>query len=83
MFELRWAPETRARLRQFVEAAADPGAVIAAVQGLDRLLRDDPAGHSESRPDAERIAFARPLGVRFRVEGQYVVIGAVWRIRPT
>jgi hypothetical protein len=82
MFELVWPQSVVDQLRDLMEAAANPEAIVDAVHELDRMLRDDPVGQSESRPEPDRIAFAPPLGVLFQIVGKRIVIGSVWRIRP-
>jgi hypothetical protein len=55
-------------------------AITAATEEIDLALTRFPDDVGESRPDNRRIAFARPLGVLFRVRSsdRRVIITRVW-----
>jgi hypothetical protein len=58
-------------------------AITAANAAIDRQLQRDPEGQGESRPEANRIAFVAPLGIRFKVDStrRVVTIFNVWAFR--
>lgn len=49
----------------------------------EAMLKEDPEDVGESRPDDQRVTFARPLGVLFSVDAAAgrVDIGSVWYFR--
>jgi hypothetical protein len=51
---------------------------------IERTLRDDAIGASESREEGRRVMFVPPLGVLFQVDQDSgrVLVGRIWRIRP-
>ena len=83
MFEVIWMPEAQAELEEVWRRTGDRDAILLAVWAIEAALRDNPAVVGESRPDEQRVTFARPLGVRFRVfaDAGRVNIGSVWYFR--
>ena len=58
-------------------------AITLAARDIDQALQRDPENEGESRPDDQRVMFAPPLGVAFRVDPQQrrVYVLHVWVIR--
>lgn len=63
--------------------ADDRNVITEAIEAIDRELARDPANAGESRPNGQRITFALPLGVRYRVyeAERRVLVVACWRVR--
>lgn len=81
-FTVVWLPDVVRVYQQLYQAASDPGVVFRAAEQIDEELQIDPEEKGESRADERRILFARPLGVRYRVdrERQKVYVTSLWRI---
>jgi hypothetical protein len=69
-------------LEHFLSIPADKGTIAATAMEIDQHLMSDPKGFGESRGEAVRIGFIRPLGVLFEVldDVRTVVVYDVWRI---
>jgi hypothetical protein len=85
MYRVLWA---RAALNNLAAAwtnadSAGRQAITAATTVIDRLLSDDPENQGESRNERDRIFFARPLGVTYRVYPSQRVVRVLqlWRFR--
>lgn len=83
MFLVEWIPVALDGAMELWMAADDRNAVTDAIEAIDRQLARDPLGAGESRPDDQRIMFALPLGVRYRVieADRLGRVVAVWRVR--
>ena len=59
-------------------------AITAASHQIDQLLRSNPQGQGESRPQGHRIMFQLPLGITFEIRLQTgeVRVLHVWIVRP-
>lgn len=83
MFRVRWKQSALNELAALWLAADSEirTAINTAVQSIDELLRLDPEGEGESRPNKRRILFVAPLGVLFRVRVEQSVVRVlqVWR----
>jgi hypothetical protein len=83
MFKVVWKPGALQDLASLWTAATsdDRLAITQACNVIDSTLRRDPDNEGESRPNNERIFFAPPLGIRFRVRHQSAVVSIyhVWR----
>ncbi len=75
-----WLPAAENELATIWMAAADRNAVTAASARLDRRLARRGLRVGESRGSDNRIAFAAPLAVLFRVDrtARTVTVGQVW-----
>jgi len=62
-----WKPAAEADLARIWTRAADRGAVAAAADETDRLLRYSPHEQGESRSGSVRLMLIRPLGVFYEV----------------
>jgi len=87
MMTVRWK-DTAVDELTAIWTAADSAArriITAAVDRIDRDLKVDPIGNSESRGGGVRIYFAPPMGATFHIEsdGQTVSVLHVWQFgRP-
>jgi hypothetical protein len=81
-FTVVWDEEAEAGLAAVWLASADRDAVTRAAYELEERLRTDPANVGESREVGERVAFEKPLGLRFKIVGGTTVrVGVVWAFR--
>jgi plasmid stabilization system protein ParE len=82
-FTLVWSDAAIQDLARIWTAVADRNAVTRASNQIDQMLSRDAQRVGESRVGNERVAFADPLGVRFEVvvDDLMVTIGAVWLTR--
>ena len=80
-YTVTWKPEVERELTAIWNESTDQQAIADAADLLDRELRKHAHSVGESRPDDVRIAFERPLGIRFRVlqQDRQVSVIAVWR----
>lgn len=63
-------------------SSSERALINAATNRIDNDLARDPDGVGESRDEDNRIHFALPLGVIFRIEAPTnVAVGHVWRFR--
>ena len=67
MWRVVWNRLALDRLAGVWLGASDQNAVTAASHQLDQALAVDPENEGESRPNEERVTFASPLGIRFKV----------------
>jgi hypothetical protein len=82
-YRVLWAPYAEESLERMLAAAPHDDAVLAAAaREIDQHLLTEPLQFGESRYDAVRIGFVRPLGVQFEVldDVATVVVHIVWRI---
>ena len=78
-----WIPEAEEELAAIWNSATDRQEIAAAANSLDAQFARNPAAVGESRPDAQRIAFCLPLGIRFQIleDDRLVRVLAVWWCR--
>jgi plasmid stabilization system protein ParE len=67
MFQVFWSPRANGEMADIWVNASNRNAITAAVDSIDRALRDEPGTQGESREDDERVLFVSPLTVDFRV----------------
>jgi hypothetical protein len=81
-YRVVWAPFAEHWLEQFLSNPSDQVAISSSANEIDRQLMSDPPGFGESRDEALRIGFIRPLGVLFEVfdDMRTIVVYDVWRI---
>ncbi|MSQ95592.1 MAG: hypothetical protein EXR98_13675 [Gemmataceae bacterium] len=86
MYKVDWAESAMHELtRLWLQANAELRKTItAATHTIDTDLRDHPNESGESRDHGNRIYFASPLCVTFRVEesSKTSVVTTVWLMRP-
>jgi plasmid stabilization system protein ParE len=82
-FSIVWSDAAIQDLARIWMAVTDRNAVTRASNQIDQMLSRDAQRVGESRVGNERVAFADPLGVRFEVvvDDLMVTIGAVWLTR--
>jgi plasmid stabilization system protein ParE len=82
-FTIVWSNAALQDLARIWTAVADRNAVTQASNQIDQMLSRDAQYVGESRVGNQRVAFADPLGVRFDVvvDDLMVTIGAVWLTR--
>jgi len=82
-FTVVWLSSAQGHLANIWTVGPDRTAITKAANSIDRLLRQDPFGYSESRAGNERIMFVTPLGVSYDVieEDRLVTVWAVWKIK--
>jgi plasmid stabilization system protein ParE len=80
-YTVLWKPAAERQLTELWIQAADQGAVAAAADRIDALLKRDPETAGESRPGGTRILILPPLAVHFRVleADRLVYVASVWR----
>lgn len=83
MYRSLWSRKALKQLAEIWVNATDRSAVTDASHSIDPGLKADPRYQGESRPNHERVMFASPLAVRFRVYPQQnlVRVLACWQIR--
>lgn len=81
-YRVFWAPHAEQRLEEILRDATMQGQCAAAARDIDKLLGSQPLHFGESRFDAVRVGFVRPLGVQFEVlaDVNTVIVYDVWRI---
>ncbi len=81
-YRVFWAPFAEQRLEALLQDVAAQPHCAAAAREVDRRLMSDPGHFGESRFDAVRVGFVRPLGVQFEVfeDVRTVIVYDVWRI---
>jgi len=82
MFRIEWPPSIEIALLE-LWAMADPmlrARISATINELERRLAQDPLNEGESRIDEVRVAFERPLGIKFTVDtvSMIVTVLDVW-----
>ena len=82
-YRVFWSPHAEQRLEAIVLNADDTSRLAAAAREIDRQLVDDPNTFGESRYDAIRVGFIRPLGIQFEIleDVLTVIVFDVWRIK--
>jgi plasmid stabilization system protein ParE len=82
-FTIVWSDAAIQDLARIWMAVTDRNAVTQASNQIDQMLSRDAQRVGESRIGNERVAFADPLGVRFEVvvDDLMVTIGAAWLTR--
>jgi hypothetical protein len=82
-YTVLWKPAAQQQLAQLWNEAADRGAVGAAADEIDALLRHDPETRGESRFPPMRILIEPPLAVIFTVkeDDRIVLVSDEWRWR--
>lgn len=78
-----WLEEAEEDFVALWASATDSAEIASAGTELHRLLTDDPADQGESRDEGQRMLFLPPLGVRFEVRSEdlLVTVLAVWSFR--
>lgn len=81
-YRVLWAPNAEQRLEAMLRESPSQAHIATAARQIDRQLIADPLHFGESRFEAVRIGFVRPLGVQFEVleDVRTVVVYDVWRI---
>ena len=84
IYTVKWTKRAINQPIQIWLKASDRNAVTAATARIDQVLLSDPSTVGESRPGLERVTFASPLGIRFRVfpAERIVRVLSVWNIKP-
>ncbi len=82
-YRVLWEPHAEAQLEQILSEADDHAKVVVAARAIDGHLLNTPVEYGESRFEAVRIAFERPLGVLFEVldDVRTVIVYEVWIIK--
>ena len=80
-YTVLWKPAAEQQLAALWPSAADRGAIAAAADGTDALLKRDPLSKGEPRFPPMRILIDRPLAANFTVQEQdlTVLVSDVWR----
>jgi mRNA-degrading endonuclease RelE of RelBE toxin-antitoxin system len=81
-YRVFWSPQAEEQIERLASAASEPSRVATAARLIDSQLAKDPIEFGESRYDAVRVAFKRPLGIQYEVleDVKTVVVYSVWRI---
>ncbi len=81
IYTVLWKPAAEQQLAQLWTEAADRGAVAAAADQIDGLLRSNPQTKGESRLPPMRILIVQPLVVNFQIQeaDRTVLVSDVWR----
>lgn len=69
-----WRKEAEAQLAALWIRAVDQAEMTSRADEIDRALERDPHGAGESRNEGTRLAFFRPLAVRFRVDDAQMAV---------
>jgi hypothetical protein len=79
-----YKPSAEQELARLWNGAPDRGAVTAAANQIDALLKTDPLTCGESRSEATRILLVPPLAVLFETSEDDCIVEVlqVWRIPP-
>jgi hypothetical protein len=85
MFRVRWKNTALDQLAD-IWVQGDPelrSAITSAVQTIDKKLRIDPNEYGESREATDRVWFVFPLGIRFEVDDNELIVRILktWSIR--
>jgi hypothetical protein len=82
-FTLIWSDAAIQDLTRIWLQVTDRNAITRASNQIDQMLSQDPQYVGESRAGNERVAYADPLGFRFEVvvDDMMVTVGAVWLTR--
>ena len=67
-YTVTWEEAAETQLATLWLQATDKSAVAGYIDQMDRVLGRDPKGAGESRNETTRIAFFRPLVVRFHID---------------
>lgn len=80
-YSVFWAPHAEQRLEEILQDVASQAQCAAAAREIDKQLIAEPLRFGESRFDAVRVGFVRPLGVQFEVleDARAVIVYDVWR----
>jgi hypothetical protein len=80
-WRVEWVTTAEDELATIWVNALDRDVITEAANLIDQRLARDPYDESESRPNGERIAFEKPLAVRYQVipEDRLVKVLFVWR----
>lgn len=83
MYRVSWTRRAINQLAAIWANATDRNAIAAASYAIDQALANDPENEGESRPNGQRVTYALPLGVRFRVDPiqRRVRVVACWYVR--
>jgi hypothetical protein len=76
-----WRREAEAQLIALWLRAANKDAIVGYVDQIDRILARDPSEQGESRNENTRLAFFRPLCVRYQIDEaakQVTVVAIKW-----
>jgi hypothetical protein len=81
-YRVLWAPHAEDQLERLLLGASDQPRLAEAARAIDQRLAKDPLAFGESRFDAVRIAFERPLAIHYEVleDVETVIVYDVWRI---
>jgi len=81
-YEVIWAQAAIDQLTELWTSAADRGAIAAAADEIDEVLRSHAHTAGESRSDNERIIIVRPLAAFVEVDGdrQQVLVRRLRRL---
>jgi plasmid stabilization system protein ParE len=84
-YNVIWLPDAERELTDLWLHSPDRGIVTKAAAVIDRLLERNPEYEGESRTNDQRILFASPLAViyRLRSEEREVAVLHVWRFRTS
>lgn len=82
-YTVAWIGEAEEELAAMWVNAVDRSVIAEAADSLDNQLARNPAAIGESRPNAQRIAYHLPLGIRFQIldDDRLVRVLAVWFCR--
>ena len=79
MYTVQWSPSAEQDLADLWNQARDRTSIADAANEIDRALARNPSEFGESRTGNSRIAFLKPLAVRFDVDDHTRVV-RVWDI---
>jgi hypothetical protein len=81
-YRVFWAPHAEEQLERLLLEASDQSILAESARAIDRRLVTEPLAFGESRFDAVRIAFERPLAIHYEVhqDVETVIVYDVWRI---
>jgi hypothetical protein len=84
-YRVFWSPHAEDQLERLLLGASDQPLLAEAARAIDQRLAKEPLSIGESRFDAVRIAFERPLAIHFEVleDVETVIVYDVWRIDVT
>jgi hypothetical protein len=82
-FTIIWSNAAIQDLARIWMQVTDRNVITQASNQIDQMLSQDPQYVGESRVGNERVAYADPLGFRFEVvvDDMMVTVGAVWLTR--
>ncbi len=67
-FQVQWHADAENQLMAMWIRAANKDAIVGYIDQIDRILSRDPLEQGESREDNIRLAFFRPICVRYLVD---------------